>query len=626
MKRLLTLLSVMIALSFSSLYAEQVYLNENFNGGTLNGWTSIDNDGKTVATDNPIRSSLGFTTYGWGALVIETAGDYSALSTSYYTPAGTADDWLISPEIQVGTGAKLMWQGQALNSGYPDGYKVYVSTTGADIANFTTVLLDVPEEGGSMTTHVLDFSAYAGQTVRIAFQNYSNDMYILGIDNVKCFTPNPFDAYNLQISNKTFSKLDAQGLAIAGTIANLGGTTITSIDVSYQIDNETPVTATLSVNIPYYQAVTYTLPTKWLPTDFTKSYIMKTWVSNINGSTVNIDSDYTNDTLTTTIYPCNSTNSKDWANPLIEEFTSSSCTPCASLNTWLNPTIETNKEYISVCKYQMNWPNAGDPYYNADGGIRKTYYAVEGVPSLHFIGGDATYSQAGFDALRLEPELYDIVGTYKIDETLKNVIVDFSLTCLSSFFTNNSVTAHVAVVETKTTDNASTNGETEFHFVEQKMLPNGNGTVVTAKTPQATQSANNLSYTFLSTDHVEEMSDLAVVLFVQDNASKRILGSAWAVLDNSDVKNDNSGNGIVALFPNPANETSRVRYQVRDNQNVNIDLFNINGEPVLSMEKGNLSAGVYFEDFNVKNLANGQYIVKITIGDKSYSTTLNVVK
>ena len=47
--------------------------------------------------------------------------------------------------------------------------------------------------------------------------------------------------------------------------------------------------------------------------------------------------------------------------PLYEEFTSSTCGPCAFANAILDPLLMANEGTHSLIKYQMNWPGSGDP-------------------------------------------------------------------------------------------------------------------------------------------------------------------------------------------------------------------------------------------------------------------------
>ena len=44
-----------------------------------------------------------------------------------------------------------------------------------------------------MASRKADISAFVGDTVFIAFRNNTTDMFLLSIDNIKVYRPNPFD-------------------------------------------------------------------------------------------------------------------------------------------------------------------------------------------------------------------------------------------------------------------------------------------------------------------------------------------------------------------------------------------------------------------------------------------------
>jgi hypothetical protein len=79
---------------------------------------------------------------------------------------------------------------------------------------------------------------------------------------------------------------------------------------------------------------------------------------------------------------------------------------------------------------------------------------------------------------------------------------------------------YMAVAEKKTTKNVSTNGEKEFYYVMMKMVPNANGKLLTLKanTPVTVKDS-----TILAGTHIEEMSDLLMVAWVQVKDTKVVL-------------------------------------------------------------------------------------------------------
>jgi hypothetical protein len=109
------------------------------------------------------------------------------MSTSYYTPAGTSNDWLISPQFTVsGASPTLYWDAKSQDVTYLDGYKVMLAPNGGNnISDFTVQLYTNPGENSSWASRAVALTPYIGQTVRIAFVNNSTDDFLLLVDNIK---------------------------------------------------------------------------------------------------------------------------------------------------------------------------------------------------------------------------------------------------------------------------------------------------------------------------------------------------------------------------------------------------------------------------------------------------------
>lgn len=159
------------------------------NGPGIAAWTVIDADGLTPA------DAINFITNGWNRIDRQGAdgnfggpvGNFAAVSTSWYSPAGTSNDWLISPQIAVsGSSPTLYWDAKAQDADYPDGYKIMLSPSGGNtIADFTVQLYNTAGENYWWTSRAVSLTPYIGQNVRVAFVNNSNDSFLLLVDNIK---------------------------------------------------------------------------------------------------------------------------------------------------------------------------------------------------------------------------------------------------------------------------------------------------------------------------------------------------------------------------------------------------------------------------------------------------------
>lgn len=184
------ILCSLLTLSSLATLSAQIF-EENFdgNGPGINAWTVIDND------KNKPASAVNFITNGWNSIDRQgnngnyggPMGNFAAMSTSWYSPAGTSDDWLISPVIDLKDAKDpvLEWKAKAQDPDFSDGYKVMISTGGNAIADFKTEILSVSAEDSDWKKRTFNLKDYAGQQVRIAFVNNSTDMFMLLIDDIK---------------------------------------------------------------------------------------------------------------------------------------------------------------------------------------------------------------------------------------------------------------------------------------------------------------------------------------------------------------------------------------------------------------------------------------------------------
>jgi PKD repeat protein len=170
--------------------ADTFYL-QDFESGWPAGYVRFNMDAfiPNVAVNPPFTGS---NATAWLPLDVDGNGDTEAVSTSWNgAPGQLANDWMITTAIgPLPANQRLFWDAEALDASYPDGYQVRISTTQtpANTTNFSTLLFSTPAENAFNTTRSVDLSAYAGQTVYIAFRNNSNYMNLLFIDDIRIGT------------------------------------------------------------------------------------------------------------------------------------------------------------------------------------------------------------------------------------------------------------------------------------------------------------------------------------------------------------------------------------------------------------------------------------------------------
>ena len=76
------------------------------------------------------------------------------------------------------------------------------------------------------------------------------------------------------------------------------------------------------------------------------------------------------------------------------------------------------------------------------------------------------------------------------------------------------------------------------------------------------------------------------------------------------------------VFPNPARDFASVNFTLNENADVNIQVFNMLGQPAMEVFNGNKYPGYHQVDFNPSSLSPGTYFVRITANDNVQTTRL----
>ena len=339
------------------------------------------------------------------------------------------------------------------------------------------------------------------------------------IDNLHLFAPLETDVALTEISTSSFLAGPAE---VTGSFVNLGSSPVSSVTIDWSIDGG-EVTSTVIDGLSLDFGDDYTFTCDGMIDKPIGGYVLTVSIVDVNGGG---DDDPDNNTLDK---PFSVVSHVVDRLPMFEEFTSSTCAPCATLNSQFVPWCEDHVDEIALLKYQMNWPGSGDPYYTAEGGVRRDYYGVSGVPAVfvngEYIGFQFSGVQPAFDAAILMPGLLSAVSSHTLDGT--EMTVDVTLLSYANF---DNYILHVAVFEFLTTQNTGNNGETEFEHVMMKMVPDAYGTTVNL--------VDRVPYTFSETvdlagTNVEEWDDLGVVLWLQEQTSQEVFQSTYSVEDAS---------------------------------------------------------------------------------------------
>lgn len=412
---------------------------------------------------------------------------------------------------------------------------------------------------------------------------------------------------------------------VQADVVNFGSNSISSIEVYVQENGGTPAVQTVSgLSIASGQRATVTATGAYTPSNKGQKDI-KVWFGQINGGS---NDNVLNDSLYADVLVVGAVTTRF---PLYESFTSSTCNPCTPGNANVEGLFANNVGQQVSLKYQMSWPGTGDPYYTLEGNDRRNYYGVSSVPNLQIDGqwggNSSSLTQSIMDDYKAEVAFVKLDAQYSVKNQTVNVDVNIEpLLNLPA-----GLTLHVAIKEKLTTANVKSNGETEFHAVMKKMVPNSNGTTLGALTENVV-TKQSLSYTFQgsyrlsnnagdpinhATEHsVEEFNDLAVVVWIQDNSNKTILQAAEGtkVLGISELMTGE----VAKVYPNPA--TDKFFIELDEPTNFSAQLTTITGQVVRGVEFTKTAKA----EFNTQGLSKGVYILNITSDNGTSSQKVTI--
>ena len=474
-----------------------VLLQESFDGTTLPAGWSVDahqNNWSVSATSNaggePNEMHL-----TWGpqfngmTRLVSPAIDLTGISSVVFSFKHALDNYSGSNTIGVATSSD---GGTTWNQGWSQGYST--SNTYSVSQEINT-----PDMGQASVQFCIFFN---GNSYNI------NDWFF---DDIVIFTLENLD---LGVSAATLPSFISSGETSFGmTVFSYGTTTVTSVEATYEVEGMEPVTETFTVNVASLGTATlnFTTPTLLTPGSYNVNYS----INLVNGQA---DDDPSNNMLSKTVSVAVSSAERK---PMIEHFSSSTCGPCVQPNTLMHNFCNNNDGRYTYTKYQMNWPGNGDPYYTEEGGVRRDYYGVNAVPMAFLDSESLNFNnvQNQFNQHAEITAFMDIKGSFSVEGNTITVLADIMP------YIDANARVYVSVNEKETHGNVGSNGETVFHHIFMKMLPNAEGTTVdfVSGELQHLELTQDMSGT-----HVEEMSDLEVSIWVQDYSTQEIFNSRYA--------------------------------------------------------------------------------------------------
>jgi len=599
--------------------AQTTILQEDFesNAPTWDQTKAGDSDGWKFGSGSSLSSDY------WG---IPDHDGKAAATNDDGCDCDKSGDYLMTPSIDLTLYGSIfltadIYYGEATYDGDTETATVEVSTDGG--TNW-----DVIETLGAAEDwkeYAIDLSAYAGQSdVIIAFHYNDNGGWLFGIavDNVHVFEPLSRDVSVEEIDMSPYIDLTSGDQQIGGTLYNNGSETITLMNLNYTINGGAVNTESLSsMSIAPLTSYNFTHQDLWTPSA-TGTYEVVLWTSDINGSD---DQNVANDSITFSVYVAASLYQRI---VLFEEFTNTSCGPCAAQNPAFNALLNNNLTKIGIIKYHPNWPGADDPFYlfNPDDNMgRKDYYEVSGVPSAQmdgqptvgsaYEGAPANVTQDMIDEQYDKPALFKIEVNETFDGATNEVTLDITLTAKVDYNSTDLVLQVVAVEKDVEFDSPpGNNGEKEFSNVMRYMMPDYNGTSLSAQT-EGDVTTKQLKYTMDLT--TVDASKMRTVVFIQDNSTKDVLQAEMSLVQFATGISSNEvalPYGQVELYPNPVNEKLYLDFEIEERSVVDVTVYDIVGQKVGTIHQGEMLNGNHSMFYDTTVMPEGVYFINIDNG------------
>ncbi|CAD5277156.1 MULTISPECIES: T9SS type A sorting domain-containing protein [unclassified Imperialibacter] len=318
---------------------------------------------------------------------------------------------------------------------------------------------------------------------------------------------------------------------------------------------------------------------------------------------------------------------------LLEKFSSTTNSLSNEVDTQLQKELavltNNNNDIIPIAYHtEFKGGEGSDPFNQlnkADAGSRVLFYGITDVPTSILSGNvsEETYRAAGasgrpFRELELSrSSLRDPLAGISIEQlSAGDTELSFNVKVSRKASTNGTVPSsgehrlYVAIVE----DSLEFQGK-PYQSVMRKLLPNGNGEIISGFAGLSTETVLTFPYTWeISGKLVKDPDHLKVVAFIQSNDTKLIYQAAS--LDIKGKQATETGVDLpgeiassYALYPNPANTEVGVRFDSQLNNDFEWRLIDQAGATI---SNGRVQKGSEAATFDTRSVPSGMYFVIIS--------------
>ncbi|TAL70833.1 MAG: T9SS type A sorting domain-containing protein [Bacteroidetes bacterium] len=120
---------------------------------------------------------------------------------------------------------------------------------------------------------------------------------------------------------------------------------------------------------------------------------------------------------------------------------------------------------------------------------------------------------------------------------------------------------------------------------------------------------------------------------ISTGTTNKVLSGFWnTIIINATGINDETGNNLFSEehlgqnYPNPFNTSTTISYDITRISRVNLSIFNVLGEKVVTLVNETKQTGNYTMDWDATNFQSGTYFCRLEIDDRAETSVLNLFR
>ena len=330
---------------------------------------------------------------------------------------------------------------------------------------------------------------------------------------------------------------------------------------------------------------------------------------------------------------------------ILEEFTGANCPNCPAAHTLIDGFLNTYAGQLFTVGYHPFNSSYTTPQNSSDPDMRRSFSDI--FYNTTFTMGTGRFMPSGF-VNRRNWAGGRLTGRSNWSGHISTILAEPSpvnVGVLATYDTSNTtLTVNVEVYYTDSTEVANTlyvilmesgivaaqsGGSSNYvhkHVFRESLTTDQWGDLIPiSSSPGQLHAA---SFTFDNSAGEYDMENCSVMAFVRDPSTEEIFSGTGAEVtepvNNTNIDEDILSTIVMETFPNPADQFAQVRFTLRSVEEIQFELFNLNGKLISTTKAGTFSAGTHLQKIDLSTVAKGMYVLKLSAGEQVGMTRLFV--